>query len=68
MSKSIKVSEDTYQMLLGFMRPRETFSELIARLLTVYVLMEKVLPFIREQQLSFRSQVEKADAEKAAHG
>lgn len=36
MSKSIKVSDQVYNRLLELLKPRETFSEVIQRVLKVY--------------------------------
>ncbi len=46
MRKSIKGSEEVYQQLLTLQRPRETFSELVARLLQAVELLVKVAPII----------------------
>jgi len=49
MSKSIKVSEEVYLELLKLQRPRETFSEIIGRLLLMSELLRKIVPYIRAQ-------------------
>ena len=67
-SKSIKVSEDVYQLLLEMQRPRETFSELINRLMTAAALLMKVEPLIRSQLNFLEDKLRKADAEKALEG
>ena len=36
MSKSIKVTEPLYHELIGYMKPRESFSDVIERVLKVY--------------------------------
>jgi len=42
MSKPIKVSEDTYQELVGLLMPRETFDGVIKRILQVYKTISNV--------------------------
>ena len=42
MSKSIKVKETTYERLLALQRPRETFSDIIERMLRVYAAIADV--------------------------
>ena len=68
MSKSIKVREDVYNLLLEIQRPRETFSELINRLITAVVLLMKVEPLIRSQHDSLEEKIRKLNAEEAAYG
>ncbi len=63
MSKSIKVSEEVYQELLLIQRPRETFSEVIGRLLRVTELLMKAEPIIRGQHEYLESR--RAEQEKA---
>lgn len=45
----IRVSEEVYLELLNLQRPRETFSELIRRLLLMTELLYKIEPLIRGQ-------------------
>ena len=68
MSKSIKVSEKVYQLLLEMQRPRETFSEEVQRLLTAAALLTKIEPIIRGQHEFTKWQQEQREQEKAAHG
>ncbi len=68
MSKSIKVSEDVYKMLQELQRPRETFSELIERLLVAAVLLSKLEPIIRGQQALSEWKVQQLEKQKAALG
>lgn len=68
MSKSIKVSDEVYRELLLIQRPRETFSEIIGRLLKVSDLFAKAEPILRGQHDFLEEQRRRADAEKAAHG
>lgn len=42
MSKTIRVSDQTYQALEGILAPRETFNEVILRILKVYQQMRTV--------------------------
>jgi len=42
MSKSIKVSDEVYHRLMGMLTVRETFSQVIERLLEVYYKIESV--------------------------
>ena len=46
MSKSIKVSEGTYHDLLTLQRARETFNDVIRRLLTAYSILLAAVPII----------------------
>ena len=58
MSKSIKVDEQVYQELLKLQRPRETFSQLVLRLLLIEALMQKVQPYIASERQRFEKQAE----------
>jgi len=49
MSHSIKVSEETYLALRDLQRTRETFSQVIERLIQVYGLLLKLEPFIQAE-------------------
>ncbi len=49
MNRSIKVSDGVYRDLLKLQRPRETFSEVVGRLLNVYDLMGKARPLFRTE-------------------
>lgn len=51
MSRSIKVSDEVYQALLDNQRPRETFSEEIARLLKMTELLKAAVPLIHQQTI-----------------
>ncbi len=51
MSKSIKVSEEVYQELLALQRPRETFSQVVERLIHSYELLQKAAATIGEQKV-----------------
>ena len=66
MSKSIKVKEEVYNMLLEIQRPRETFTQLIARLLLMNELLTKIEPIIRGQHQFYEEKVRKANEAKAA--
>lgn len=46
MNKSIKVTEAVYTTLLEFQRPRETFSQVIARLLVAAQVLVKLEPLL----------------------
>lgn len=50
MSKSIKVSDEVYHELLRLQRTRETFSDIVARLLRVNELMWKAIPLIEGER------------------
>lgn len=49
MNHSIKVSEETYQELLKLQRPRETFSEIVERLLVVQSKLRELANIIEGQ-------------------
>lgn len=66
MPHQIRVSDEVYQMLLALQRPRESFSELIGRLLTAAVLLSKIEPLLQGQHEFLKRQVEKHEQEKAA--
>lgn len=68
MAKQIRVSDDVYQMLLEIQRPRETFSELIARLLKMYQLLIAAEPIISGQHSYLEWKKEQLESEKTAHG
>ncbi len=68
MSKSIKISEQVYQELLLMQLPRESFSSVIERLLTLRHLLDKVAPLIRGSA-EFRKWQEEHDKQATpAHG
>ena len=50
MSHSIKVTDTTYQELMGRLRTRETFDHLVQRLLWAVELLEKAIPLIYEKR------------------
>ncbi len=66
MSKSIKVSEDVYQALLLLQRPREPFSEIIRRLLSIHELLARAEPIIRGQHEFYEDRVRRANEARAA--
>ena len=68
MSKSIKVSEDVYNLLLEIQRPGETLSAIIMRVIKASILMLKVEPLIRSQHDFLEEKIKKLNAEEAAHG
>lgn len=43
MKKSIKVSEDVYHALIDLQRPRETFSDVVQRLLDVHAGVQQLI-------------------------
>ena len=43
MSKAIKLSDEAYQELAVLQRPRETFSQVISRLLATYNAVDKLV-------------------------
>jgi len=66
MSKSIKVSEEVYQLLLEMQRPRETFSDLVKRLLTAATLLTRIEPIIRGQHEFAKWKKEQLEKEETA--
>ena len=46
MNRSIKVSDDVYAGLGKLQRPRETYSDVVTRLLGLYTLLAKADPMI----------------------
>lgn len=66
MSKSIKVSEGVYQELLLLQRPRETFSEIIGRLLLMSALIQKIEPYIKSQVVFLESRRAEQEAQHPA--
>ena len=66
MSKSIKVSETVYGHLLRLQRPRETFSEIISRLIKATMLLSEAEPLIRKLPELFEDRERKANEAKAA--
>ena len=48
MNRSIKVSNEVYQGLLGLQRPRETLSGVVGRLLQCHDLLIKAEPILHE--------------------
>ena len=65
MSKSIKVSEQVYQGLLKRQLPRETFSQVISRLIELAELLVKVEPLIKGTHDFVEAQQRKREKEKA---
>ncbi len=55
MNRSIKVSDEVYNDLLQLQRPRETFSEVVGRLLSLYSLITKAEPIIKGAEAYLRS-------------
>lgn len=66
MSKSIKVDELVYQELLWLQRPRETFSELIGRLLRIAEMLDKVRPFLETERVRLARKLEEHKTETPA--
>ncbi len=46
MNRSIKVSDEVYQDLARLQRPRETYSEVVNRLINLYDLIGKASPLL----------------------
>lgn len=53
MSRSIKVSQQTYERLLNFQRKRETFDQAVARLLAIHEVAGNLATII-EGNIAFR--------------
>ena len=68
MSHSIKISDEVLDDLRSLQRPRETYNELINRLLNVFKLMEQVKPFLDRYHEELKQKVEKIEKEALAHG
>jgi predicted CopG family antitoxin len=64
MSKSIKVDEGVYQELLALQRPRETFSQVINRLLRIAALLVKVEPFLETERIRLERKFAELEPEK----
>ena len=63
MNRSIKVSQEVYLDLQRLQRPRETFSQVIERLLSLYDLMGKAEPLVGGAGAYWRERTEKSLAE-----
>ncbi len=61
MPKQIRVSDEVYQELLRMQRPRETFSQIIARLLRLSELLIKALPLIKGEHESLEHKIAQSD-------
>jgi predicted CopG family antitoxin len=59
MNRSIKVSPQVYDMLLELQKPRETFSQIIERLITIRLLLEKATPFMVDYRDVLKAKLEK---------
>ncbi len=55
MSKSIKISEENYQALWALQRPRETFSDIVGRLIHSHELLQKAALTIGEKKVEIES-------------
>ncbi len=56
-NRSIKVSDEVYDGLVNLQRPRETYSEVVGRLLNLYVLVSKAAPLIGGAAAMARSEL-----------
>lgn len=61
MNKSIKVSDVVYGELLKLQQPRETFSDVVARLIKLYYVLQGAAPMIGGAEAYWRSQVDERD-------
>lgn len=57
MSRSIKISELTYNDLQTLQRPRETFNDVVRRLLTAYLILAKAVPLLDEKRKELQERV-----------